>query len=298
MDLHLLRTFLAVYRAGTLTGAAAQSGLSQPTVTAHLRALEEQLGQQLFVRLPRGVAPTTVAEELAAQVAAPLDALEAVADRGLASPETWARPVHLAGPAELTAALVLPALAGLVTRGLRLRTSLGLSQDLLDGLPSGRFDLVISTIRPRVRGVTAAPLTDEELVLVAAPSRASRVDRARLAREGPARLAGVPLVAYAEDLPLIRRYWRSVFDARPGGDASVVVPDLRAVMAATEAGAGITVLPRYLCAGQLAAGSLVLLLDPVVPPINTLYLATRAGSGRQPHVDAVREHLLSAARGW
>jgi len=36
----LLRTFLAVYRAGTLTAAARTLGLSQPSVTGQLRALE------------------------------------------------------------------------------------------------------------------------------------------------------------------------------------------------------------------------------------------------------------------
>jgi DNA-binding transcriptional LysR family regulator len=45
VDLSLLRTFLAVYRAGSLTRAAAQIGLSQPTVTAQVRALEARLGQ-------------------------------------------------------------------------------------------------------------------------------------------------------------------------------------------------------------------------------------------------------------
>ncbi|MGW0943018.1 LysR family transcriptional regulator [Streptomyces sp. NPDC002623] len=76
-DLNLLRTFLAVYRSGSFTAAAPQLGLSQPTVTAQIRTLEQQSGRELFTRLPRGVEPTPPAHELAEQVAAPLDALAA-----------------------------------------------------------------------------------------------------------------------------------------------------------------------------------------------------------------------------
>jgi DNA-binding transcriptional LysR family regulator len=142
------------------------------------------------------------------------------------------------------------------------------------------------------------PLTDEEFVLVAGAGWAARIDRDRVARLGAAALRGVPLVAYAEDLPIVRRYWRAVFGTRPPGPAAVVVADLRAVLAATVAGAGATVLPRYLCADALASGALVALHEPEVPPINTLFLASRGGAEDEPAVAAVRRHLLTAAREW
>ena len=73
-----LRTFLAVYRAGTLTAAAQALHLSQPSVSAHLRALEEEIGTPLFVRRARGVEPTARGEALARAVADPLDSLAAI----------------------------------------------------------------------------------------------------------------------------------------------------------------------------------------------------------------------------
>ena len=170
----------------------------------------------------------------------------------------------------------------------------GLSDELLAGLVVGRFDLVVSTVRPRSRTVVSTPLADEEFVLVAAPARARDIDPAQL----PAALRGQPLIAYAEDLPLIRRYWRTVFGTRPSGSAALVVPDLRAVCAAAVGDVGVTVLPRYLCADELRDGRLVALLEPEVPPINTLYLAERAGSTGLPHLDAVRRALLAAAGTW
>ncbi|MFI1660028.1 LysR family transcriptional regulator [Streptomyces sp. NPDC020472] len=295
-DLNLLRTFLAVHRSGSFTAAAGLLGLSQPTVTTQIRALERQTGRELFERLPRGVAPTAVADDLAARVAGPLDALAAVAGHEAASHERTA-PVHLAGPAELLCARVLPALAPLAAEGVRLRVSPGLTEPLLDELRAGRHDLVIATFRPRGRALTAVPLTDEEFVLVAAPVWADRV-KGRLALEGPAALYPVPLVAYAEDLPIARRYWRHVFGARLSRPAAVTVPDLRGVLAALVAGAGFSVLPRYLCHAELASGALVSLHEPEDPPINTGYLVQRPGRPDNPDVTRVRDLLIEAGPAW
>lgn len=298
LDLTLLRTFLAVHRTGSFTAAARLLGLSQPTVTTQIRSLERQLGRELFGRLPRGVAPTPVADDLAAQIADPLDALVAVAVRGQAGESGPVDPVHLAGPAELLCTRALPALAPLVEQGVRLRVTTGLTDELLDGLRAGHSDLVIATTRPRGRSLTAVPLTDEEFVLVASAQWAQRIGQDRIAAEGPAALRGVPLVAYAEDLPIARRYWRHVFGTRLTGQAAVTVPDLRGVLSAVAAGAGITVLPRYLCQHELAAGTLVQLLTPDDPPINTGYLVQRPGASDNPHLALVRDRLLREAPAW
>ncbi|MFJ5073465.1 LysR family transcriptional regulator [Streptomyces sp. NPDC088553] len=295
-DLNLLRTFLAVYRSGSFTAAAGLLGLSQPTVTTQIRALERQTGRELFERLPRGVAPTTVAHDLAARVAAPLDALAAATGQDT-DPHERPTPVHLAGPAELLCTRVLPLLAPLAAEGVRLRITPGLTEPLLDELRAGRHDVVISTFRPRGRALTSVPLMDEEFVLVAAPAWADLVGE-RPAVEGPAALHSVPLITYAEDLPIARRYWRHVFGSRLSRSAAVTVPDLRGVLAAVTAGAGFTVLPRYLCEAELASGALVPLHHPEDPPINTAYLTQRPGRPTNPDVTRVRDLLLEAGRTW
>ncbi|MEV5319217.1 LysR family transcriptional regulator [Streptomyces sp. NPDC052687] len=295
-DLNLLRTFLAVYRSGSFTAAAGLLGVSQPTVTTQIRALERQSGRELFQRLPRGVTPTAVAHDLAARVAAPLDALAAATGLEPGAAERTA-PVHLAGPAELMCLRVLPALAPLTAEGLRLRLTPGLTDPLLEELRAGHHDLVIATYRPRGRTLTAMPLMDEEFVLVAAPRWAGRAaDRG--AADGPDALRDVPLVSYAEDVPIVRRYWRHVFGTRLSRPAALTVPDLRGVLAAVVAGAGFTVLPRYLCQEELASGALVPLLEPEDPPINTAYLVQRPGRPDNPDVVRVRDLLLEAGRTW
>jgi LysR family transcriptional regulator, mexEF-oprN operon transcriptional activator len=58
-DLNLLRVFLVVADAGSVTRAAASLYLTQPAVSAALKRLTEAVGAALFVRQPRGVSLTS-----------------------------------------------------------------------------------------------------------------------------------------------------------------------------------------------------------------------------------------------
>jgi len=60
----LYRTFLAVVREGSLSGAARALGLTQPTAGRHVDALEQALGLSLFIRTQQGLSPTEAALSL------------------------------------------------------------------------------------------------------------------------------------------------------------------------------------------------------------------------------------------
>jgi DNA-binding transcriptional LysR family regulator len=64
MELHQLRTFLAVADAAHLTRAAERLRLSQPAVSAHIRALEEEFEAKLFERVASGMMLTRAGREL------------------------------------------------------------------------------------------------------------------------------------------------------------------------------------------------------------------------------------------
>jgi len=55
MNWTAIRDFLAVAEAGSLSGAARQLRISQPTLGRRIQALEEDLGVELFVRTPQGL---------------------------------------------------------------------------------------------------------------------------------------------------------------------------------------------------------------------------------------------------
>ncbi|MET7575595.1 LysR family transcriptional regulator [Streptomyces sp. NPDC005492] len=300
MDLALLRTFVTVHRAGSFTRAAALLGLSQPAVTSQIRTLERQLGRPLFLRQARGVTPTTMGDELAHKAAPHLDALVEIAETGPDN-DSSLRTLHLAGPPEFTAERALPALTELTGddgQGFALRASFGNAEETLEGLAAGHHDLAISTARPRGALLTATTLCDEEHVLVAAPHWAEQIDPANLGtKEAPA-LDDLPVIEVHESLPFVSRYWASVFDSRPATPGTVIVPDLRAVLACATAGAGLAVLPRYLCALALERGEVVALHEPAVPPLRTYFLVVRTGTLAMPHIARAHEWLQRAAADW
>jgi DNA-binding transcriptional LysR family regulator len=298
LDLSLLRTCLAVYRTGSLTKAARTLGISQPAVTGQLRALETKLDRPLFLRLPSGTVPTDAAHELVRDTSAALDSLEGALSRRLRPEKLADRTVQLAGPVEIITVRVLPAIADLIGEGLRLKITLGLTEDLLGQLADGAHDLVIATRRPQDKALVGTPLMDEEFALVGGLPWSRRLSPEDIRARGAAALDGVPVIAYGESLPIIRRYWRSVFGHAPAGGAQVVVPDLRAVLAAVRNGAGISVLPTYLCVEEIERGEVTILHDVEVPPLNTLFLAVRAGAAPSAGLTALRSHLLTKARLW
>ncbi len=55
LDLRLLRFFIAIYEEKNITAAAARCHVSQPSLSAGLRQLEESLGDSLFIRGKKGV---------------------------------------------------------------------------------------------------------------------------------------------------------------------------------------------------------------------------------------------------
>jgi DNA-binding transcriptional LysR family regulator len=58
IDLEQVRTFLAVVEAGSFQSAATRQGIAQPTVSQHVRKLEEALGHRLVARSRTQAGPT------------------------------------------------------------------------------------------------------------------------------------------------------------------------------------------------------------------------------------------------
>lgn len=76
MELYQLNTFVKVADEGNLTRAAKRLFTSQPAISAQIKALEEELGVELFARSSRGMRLTTKGQLLYAQAAATLAAAE------------------------------------------------------------------------------------------------------------------------------------------------------------------------------------------------------------------------------
>ena len=74
MDIHQLKTFVTIAREGSVTRASALLNLSQPAVSAHVKAMEDEFGVALFERTSRGMSLTHDGQRLLSKVDAILDA--------------------------------------------------------------------------------------------------------------------------------------------------------------------------------------------------------------------------------
>ncbi|AXV15850.1 LysR family transcriptional regulator [Neorhizobium sp. SOG26] len=111
IDWDIYRSFLAVLNLGSLSAAARELGLTQPTVGRHVDALEKAVGYQLFTRSQQGLLPTEPA--LAMKPYAETMAATAAAMQRVASGETDA--VHgtvRISASEVIGVEVLPVILG------------------------------------------------------------------------------------------------------------------------------------------------------------------------------------------
>ncbi|RYE83795.1 MAG: LysR family transcriptional regulator, partial [Myxococcales bacterium] len=115
IDLNLLVAFEALYAERSVTRAGRRLGLSQPATSGALGRLRAMLGDELFVRTPRGLAPTARGEQLAAPVARALRDLRAALDQPDFDPAAEERTFTI-GAVDAAVAVVLPSVAARVLR--------------------------------------------------------------------------------------------------------------------------------------------------------------------------------------
>src|SRR5918911_3420711 len=76
MNVRQLECLIAVVEHGSFTRAARAVGITQPSLSGHIRALEDELGGAVLERLPRGVALTPAGRSLLPEARAAVRALE------------------------------------------------------------------------------------------------------------------------------------------------------------------------------------------------------------------------------
>jgi DNA-binding transcriptional LysR family regulator len=169
-----LRTFLAVSRYGSFSEAAERVALTQAAVSFQMRALEEELGRELFDRSGRLAILNAAGRELLPEVKQLLDLYDRI------------RLPRKPGPGELAGSVAVGAivscmgpLSKVVSRlkqthdGLDVRLFTGKSGELADKVDSGELDaaLVVESGR-RMASTRWSPLYQEPLVVLAPPTAA------------------------------------------------------------------------------------------------------------------------------
>lgn len=258
MELHQLRAFLSVRETGSATAAAARLGVQQSTVSAAVRALEQELGAQLFHRLGRGMTPTPAGHALVGP------ARRILRDAGQAA-ETI-RPADQVGRLELAAlaTVVTGPFTDLVARwlgaapGRAVRVhDLHREEDAVDLLLNGTAEVVCTRLPfsvPAGEQLTAVPLGAWEWQVAFPPDSPD-------APSGPVSmpdLAEVPMVLVAPG----RRSALERATARTRLATAVVADQREARTALMLAGVGATIVGPTLAADAESAGATVRPIEP------------------------------------
>lgn len=283
-----LRTFVAVYRSGSVTSGAYSRGLSQPAASQQLASLSRALGAPLFVRTPRGVEPTAAAQSLYARTAQALDRLEEVLTGLEGAPvPTPSTPLRIGATAELFQSEILPRL---VVVPEPLHATFGEDAVLHESLLRGDLDLVVTATPPPRRAGRATLVGWRRDYALVTPAAEAPEEALRTAAELGAWLEGRPWVSYSTEIPATRRFWLSALGRSFDGDVRLVAPDLRAVAAAVELGRGSSLLPRSACAAGLAEGRMVEVFDvgPYLTPEPYVVCTRRADAERRQVSACVR----------
>jgi LysR family hydrogen peroxide-inducible transcriptional activator len=276
MEIHQLRYFLAVARERNFTKAAEQCHVSQPSLSAQIAKLEDELGGSLIERsrkgcglTPRGELFMPRAREILQQVSA--------ADREMTEFDAGRRGTIRLGCLPTTGAYVLPPLLSAYRREfpeVRIILSEGSSPLLAERLMEHQVDLAIMDQAGMNKDLSGTELFSEPLFIA-------------LPAEHP--LAGDPELSLRSlaDQPLIlmrkgHGFNRIVTEAlrQAGVEPRVVYEssEIETVQALVRAGLGVSIVPRMICihpdiAYRRVAGD---------SPRRTLLMAHRTGAKHSP----------------
>ncbi|MEV0558987.1 LysR substrate-binding domain-containing protein [Streptomyces sp. NPDC050597] len=167
-SLSQLRAFVAVAEHLHFRDAAAAIGMSQPALSGAVSALEETLGVTLVERTTRKVLLSAAGERLAVRAKAVLDEVGALMEEAEAVSAPFTGVLRL-GVIPTVAPYLLPTVLKLAHDrypALALQVHEEQTANLLEGLTTGRLDLLLLAVPLGVPGVVELPLFDEDFVLV------------------------------------------------------------------------------------------------------------------------------------
>ncbi|WP_432134772.1 MULTISPECIES: LysR substrate-binding domain-containing protein [unclassified Streptomyces] len=308
-----LRAFAAVAEHLHFRDAAAAIGMSQPALSGAVSALEEALGVTLLERTTRKVLLSPAGERLAVRAKAVLDEVGRLLEEAEAVRAPFTGALRL-GVIPTVAPYLLPTVLRLVHERyphLDLQVHEEQTASLLDGLHTGRLDLLLLAVPLGVPGVTELPLFDEDFVLL------TPLDHWLGGREGIPReaLKELDLLLLDEGhclrdqaLDICREAGQGFKGAgrspsgeggggrRVGAPVTTTAAGLSTLVQLVAGGLGCTLLPRTALRLETARSSQLLTGSFAEPaPTRRIALAMRAGAAREAEyaelADALREAL-------
>ncbi len=293
MELRQVRYVAAVARHLHFTRAAGELGLAQPALSQQVRALERELGVELFDRTGRrvrlteaGAAFVVWAERILADVAAAEAEMAEFAGLRRGRVVVGATPVHAVGRVDLPGLL-----ADFHVRhpGIEVALREATTDDLVGDLLLGRIDVAVGALIGGAvpAGISAHPLYAEDLVVMTAPGH----PLAARSRVSVADLAAEALVLSTPGSPIRRAVMAAADAAGVSVRVAFEASEPALVRSLAARGLAVAVAPRSL-ADEPGDPVAILPLDGL--PGRTVALLWAAERPRP----AASRAFLAFARGW
>lgn len=241
-----MRFLVAVADELNFSRAAEMCHVTQPTLSAGLRELEERLGVQLVERSKRHVMMTPIGDEIAARGRALLIGareIEEIAAAHLRPDEGDLRlgAIPTIGPFLLPRAL--PEIRAEFPR-LRLFLREEMTESLIEGVSSGRLDLALIALPFEVGSLAVMALFEDGYHLASPPDPA-----------GPVALGEAKLMLLEKGHCLQRHALSAFPDRHLEQDESFAATSLATLIAMVSEGLGVTLLPDLAVAAGVAEGA-------------------------------------------
>ena len=170
MELKQLRSFAAVVRYGSFTRAAENTYLSQPTISTHIRALEEELNTQLLLRDTKNLQVTPRGQELYECACRMLELQDNLLQRWRQSDQH----IIQLGASTIPSAYILPEVLpryGKENPGSYFVVHQSDSRQVIQGVAEGLFDVGMSGMPCQDEAIRCEPFFRDRMVLITPVSR-------------------------------------------------------------------------------------------------------------------------------
>lgn len=293
MNLRDLRYLVAVARHRHFGRAAESCHVSQPTLSAQLKKLEEYLGVMLVERTNKQVMLTPIGEEVAARARSILAAADDLVEVARAAGDPLGGDFRLS-LIPTVAPYLLPHLVPEIRERLpRLRPSLYEDQtaQLLDRLRRGEVDAGILALPVEGADSFAREHLYDEPFLLATPADHRLADAHAVHLD---QLSGEPVLLLEEGHCLRDQALAVCKLVGAGEEREFRATSLETLRQMVAAGGGITLLPELAAAANASlanASAVTLHRFSGEPPLRHIAMVWRKGSPREPAVKALAEAI-------
>lgn len=256
-----LRAFLAVIRGGSITAAADELVVTQPSVSAAVASLGRELDCALFERAGRGIRPTEAGAAFAPYAADVIGLLEQGREAAREAAGVAAHRLQIAAVTTAAESFVPMLMRSFAEEHPDIELTLGVGNrdQVLERLLDHSADVAVSGRPPTDERLVAEPLMENEIVCITAPDDP-------LAAAGPMASDAMPERAW-----LLREHGSGTralnlqfLEDRGLEPTTLTLGSNGAIRQAARAGLGVSLLSRAAVEAELAAGLLgeVELTDP------------------------------------